>query len=212
MTAHSHVRFQFRCLGNRSALTLKPHQKQTYLSRARSCIATHGVLLVYTTLYCTQSKYFDILSTVVAGTMSSPCGCPAGFSRCAGRCLTRLDQKVNYTQAESLCAELGAHLAVPRSEAENQCAVTAAAGERVWLGFTDVVTEGQFIGADGCGIVPSDGPTWAENQPNNIGGVHDYGMLGTPSDLWGQGWYDRDPDRNFRPLCQLALCYRPGCP
>ena len=29
MTAHSHVRLQFRCLGNRSALTLKPHQKQT---------------------------------------------------------------------------------------------------------------------------------------------------------------------------------------
>ena len=31
VTAHSHVRLQFRYLGNRSALTLKPHQKQTYL-------------------------------------------------------------------------------------------------------------------------------------------------------------------------------------
>ena len=46
VTAHSHVRLQFRCLGNRSALILKPHQKQTYLFRARSYIATHGVLLV----------------------------------------------------------------------------------------------------------------------------------------------------------------------
>ena len=46
MTAHSHVRLQFRCLGNRSALTLKPHQKQTYLFRSRSFIAKHGVLLV----------------------------------------------------------------------------------------------------------------------------------------------------------------------
>ena len=46
MPAHSHVRFQFRCLGNRSALILKPHQKQTYLFRARSFIAKHGVLLV----------------------------------------------------------------------------------------------------------------------------------------------------------------------
>ena len=47
VTAHSHVRLQFRCLGNRSALTLKPHQKQTYLFRSRSFIAKHGVLLVH---------------------------------------------------------------------------------------------------------------------------------------------------------------------
>ena len=44
---HSHVRVQFRCLGNRWALALKPHQKQTYLFRARSFIAKHGVLLVW---------------------------------------------------------------------------------------------------------------------------------------------------------------------
>ena len=48
VTAHSHVRLQFRYLGNRSALTLKPHQKQTCLFRARSFIAKHGVLLVNT--------------------------------------------------------------------------------------------------------------------------------------------------------------------
>ena len=47
---HSHVRLQFRCLGNRWVLALKPHQKQTYLFRARSFIAKHGVLLV---------EYFD---------------------------------------------------------------------------------------------------------------------------------------------------------
>ena len=47
MTAHSHVRLQFRCLGNRSALTSKPYQKHTYLFRSRSFIAKHGVLLVY---------------------------------------------------------------------------------------------------------------------------------------------------------------------
>ena len=34
VTAHSHVRLQFRCLGNRWALTMKPHQKQTSLSRS----------------------------------------------------------------------------------------------------------------------------------------------------------------------------------
>ena len=60
VTAHSHVRLQFRWLANRSASTLKPHQKQTYLIRARSYIATHGVLLVcyvcYYVLYVFKYK------------------------------------------------------------------------------------------------------------------------------------------------------------
>ena len=58
VTAHSHVRLLFRYLGNRSrsALTLKPHQKQTYLFQARSFIAKHGVLLVITYLWNSHPK------------------------------------------------------------------------------------------------------------------------------------------------------------
>ena len=46
VTAHTHVRLQFRCHGNRWALSLKSHQKQVYFFRARSFIAKQGVLLV----------------------------------------------------------------------------------------------------------------------------------------------------------------------
>ncbi|KAF0309105.1 hypothetical protein FJT64_019707 [Amphibalanus amphitrite] len=62
---------------------------------------------------------------------SEPCACPAGFSRCAGRCLKKLDHKVNYTEAESQCAALGAHLAVPRSNEENQCAKSIAGNSSI---------------------------------------------------------------------------------
>ena len=157
-----------------------------------------------------MSRRAERVPTIFPGTMSDPCGCPAGFSRCAGRCLTRLDQEVNYPQAENLCAELGAHLAVPRSEAENQCAMAAAAGERVWLGFTDVVTEGQFIGADGCGIVPSDGPVWAGGQPNDYGD-QDFAVLIPSNSFASPGWHDTKPDASKFPLCQLMLCYGPCC-
>ena len=58
VTAHSHVRLQFRCLGNRSALILKPHQKQTNLFRARSYIATHGVLLVRIAMLKAACRHF----------------------------------------------------------------------------------------------------------------------------------------------------------
>ena len=54
---HSHVRVQFRCLGNRWALALKPHQKQTYFFRAHSFIAKHGVLLVEVKCFGGRPKY-----------------------------------------------------------------------------------------------------------------------------------------------------------
>ncbi|KAF0305518.1 hypothetical protein FJT64_002570 [Amphibalanus amphitrite] len=69
------------------------------------------------------------------------CACPGTFSRCGGRCLLRLDVPVNHTDAEGQCAEQGAHLAVPRSEVEHQCAVSASGGQRVWLCVTDLVTQ-----------------------------------------------------------------------
>ncbi|KAF0314231.1 hypothetical protein FJT64_015334 [Amphibalanus amphitrite] len=76
-------------------------------------------------------------------------------SRCAGRCLKRLNLAVNYDEAQSQCDALGAHLAVPRSDEENQCAIDAAGANIVWLGFNDVVTENQFVADDGCGPILS---------------------------------------------------------
>ena len=67
VTAHSHVRLQFRYLGNRSALTLKPHQKQTYLFRAHFTSLVNYTMMM-TTLVNSQkgsdmrvrvSTYFD---------------------------------------------------------------------------------------------------------------------------------------------------------
>ncbi|XP_043210757.1 C-type lectin domain family 4 member M-like [Amphibalanus amphitrite] len=142
------------------------------------------------------------------GVVSDRCACPAGFSRCAGRCLKRLDHKVNYTEAESQCAALGAHLAVPRSNEENQCAMDATLGTNLWLGITDVVTEGQFVGADGCGTVSSSSPYWANGQPNNLND-QDYGLLAVE---WpANGWHDVPAHAQHRPFCQLLACYQHGC-
>ena len=64
VTAHSHVRLQFRYLRNRSALTLKSHQKQTYLFRARSFIAKHGVLLVLCSLMYISYAFMGYKSSI----------------------------------------------------------------------------------------------------------------------------------------------------
>ena len=144
--------------------------------------------------------------------MGSKCACPAGFHRCGGRCLQQLKQKVTYPEAERLCGELGAHLATPRSEEENKCAHKAAGTALSWLGFTDVVTQGQFLGADGCGTVPSDGPVWEPGHPILTDDQLLYVVLVPEGALWNKGWAVNRVNNTWRPLCQLPLCYQAGCP
>ena len=89
----------------------------------------------------------------------------------------------------------------------------AASVDESWLGIADVVTEGQFIGADGCGIVPSDDPAWAGGQPNDWNN-QDLAVL-VPKNYgptWSLGWHDVGSHNTMLPLCQLPLCYQSACP
>ena len=142
-----------------------------------------------------------------AGTSSAPCSCPAGFSRCAGRCLLRLDQKAAYEDAEARCAEIGGHLLVPRTEAENQCAFQLRVGMWSWLGVSDRASEGVYEGADGCGPFPSTGGWWREGDPDNwLDAEHCVGMINDDQ------WNDRPCGDNNYPLCQLSHCLKTQCP
>ena len=90
---------------------------------------------------------------VFPDTNTAPCGCPEGFTRCAGRCLRLVEGLVGYTEAESTCASLGAHPATPRTEEENTCAKDAAADWATWLGYRRNSTGQSFVGVDGSGPV-----------------------------------------------------------
>ncbi|KAF0287851.1 Brevican core protein [Amphibalanus amphitrite] len=150
---------------------------------------------------------------VVSAGSTDRCACPAGFSRCAGRCLQRLNTEVNYTTAESQCAALGAHLAVPRSDEENQCA-TELADAAAWLGVVQVPgVDGQYRGADGCGTVPVM-DRWADQQPDKVafGVVEELVVLLGPGSEYGwPGWHDNPASAAWPPLCQLALSYQLNC-
>ena len=151
---------------------------------------------------------------LVSGTEAEPCGCPAGFSRCAGRCLKLLDQPANYDDAVSACGALGAHLAVPRSEAEHQCTLNiAATQEIVWIGVTEITTEDNVeavIGDDGlCGTLPVSETWWKPEEPDNLEGIENCVVIVVRN----QAWHDTLCSNVFRPLCQLSSCYRPDeCP
>ncbi|XP_037078897.1 perlucin-like [Pollicipes pollicipes] len=135
------------------------------------------------------------------GSSSDRCSCPAGFTRCAGRCLVRLDAALTNTEAQSRCQQRGAHLAVPRTEAENQCVIEVASRRLVWLGVTDLGSEDVFWGVDGCGTVP----WWGFTFPDNFWGVEHCvaHML--------SNWNDVDCRRLYHPLCQLDYCKETMC-
>ncbi|KAF0308394.1 Mannose-binding protein C [Amphibalanus amphitrite] len=148
------------------------------------------------------------IRSVCAGTIGSRCSCPPGFTRCAGRCYRRIGGEVIYATAQSQCAALGAHLAVPRSEAENQCAINLAVGDDVWLGVTDEVTEGTWMGKDTCGRVSPPAAWWNLGEPNNWGDTNDADCIYIH---FSGKWADWDcPTLSF-PLCQLWLCHREDC-
>ncbi|KAF0301543.1 hypothetical protein FJT64_026198 [Amphibalanus amphitrite] len=137
----------------------------------------------------------------------APAAVPAAV--CSG-----LNTKVNYTTAESQCAALGAHVAVPRSDAENQCAVDAAVATVVWLGVLlvpglDGQYTGVYTGADGCGPVPIS-HRWGREQPDI--GTEDRIILSAPGSGHWIDWHDNPGSALWLPLCQLALDYQPDCP
>ena len=145
----------------------------------------------------------------VPGTPSDPCGCPAGFSRCAGRCLALLPQKVNFAEAEVLCAAQTAHLAVPRSEAENNCVLALADGKDFWLGVNDREMEGQWVAADGeCGEVPASTAWWLQDEPT---GLENDNCILIHLGAWADTACD-SPNLLFPPMCQLSSCLQPQCP
>ena len=138
---------------------------------------------------------------------SDPCSCPRGFCRCGGHCLKRLKQTMNYADTEAACEKLGAHLAVPCSEAENQCALDLAGTTRLWLGVTDRDIEGTFVGVEGtCSPAPASENWWISREPN---GKRHENCLAIKAD----GWFDDVcwEAGEMYPLCQLRDHHQPEC-
>ena len=97
---------------------------------------------------------------------------------------------------------------MPRSGAENSCAVSLAVGDDVWLGVTDTATEGVWMGKDKCGRLYPPSTWWLAGEPNNWGDTNNGDCIYIH---FSGKWADWDcPTLSF-PLCQLNLCHRGDC-
>ena len=155
-----------------------------------------------------EKCFNSVLITIcLAFPVSGNCDCPHGFQRYGARCLLLLDEPETFWfAARRKCSSLSAHahLAVPRSEAENEQVQLAAGDASVWLGVS--WRGNTWYGDDGCRKISQE--FWASEQPDVTGRV----VFNKPPGP--DGWHSQrmnDKNNAHRPLCQLAYCYRPDC-
>ena len=80
---------------------------------------------------------------------------------------TLMSDALSWADADAACQAAGLQLATVQSAAQNALLITAAAGNRVWIGGTDTASEGAWVWS------PSNTPlsytNWDSGQPGNQG-------------------------------------------
>ncbi|XP_048244770.1 uncharacterized protein LOC124121271 [Haliotis rufescens] len=94
------------------------------------------------------------------------CGsCPSGWSGYNGDCFVYVNVEKNYADAESHCQALGAIVAPTKDMGELEfVSAFREKGQYIWIGGTDIDTEGTFTWSDGT---PFNWTNWGNDQPNN---------------------------------------------
>jgi serine/threonine protein kinase len=95
---------------------------------------------------------------------------PADAKLFAGKRYKAFNEHLTWHQARNKCRDLGGHLAIIRSDSENQfitSLISDAGMESAWLGVTDEEREGHWVCVDGSALLYSN---WDDGQPTNEGG------------------------------------------
>ncbi len=86
----------------------------------------------------------------------------------------------NFQNAYQSAGLAGGHLATVSSVGENAFLASYVTGFPAWIGISDGLIEGTFLGVDGC---PNAFTNWALGQPDNGAGVEDFVEM-LPGGLW----------------------------
>ncbi|XP_038074023.1 CD209 antigen-like protein E [Patiria miniata] len=115
------------------------------------------------------------LTIVLSDSLSSstPCSrrhglCTAPWKKWGGSCYLSTQKPLTYDDARGACRRLGAKMAAPRSDQENDFLASLAQGSDIWVACTDRRQEGEWEcegSQDGQGIYTN----WKMGEPNNAG-------------------------------------------
>eukprot|EP00964_Phaeocystis_antarctica_P102291 scaffold67648_cov33-Phaeocystis_antarctica.AAC.1 len=79
-----------------------------------------------------------------------------------------MSDALSWADADAACQATGLQLATVQSAAQNALLVTAAAGNKVWIGGTDAASEGTWVWSPSN--MPLSYTNWYPGEPNNQGG------------------------------------------
>lgn len=98
---------------------------------------------------------------------------------------------LTWEEAHRYAQRFGAHLATVRSLAENKWIDSTFGVKNKWIGINDREKEGEYVWSSG---EKSSFTHWNNGEPNNYGGVEDYGHIGdNPEGKWN----DNNPNARF---------------
>ena len=101
-----------------------------------------------------------------------------------------------YGAAKAQCESDGTHLAIPKSEAENDFIASLIPNEDIWIGINDIEEEGTYVTVDGSAISYTN---WKSGQPDN----HIHSIEVNPDGEDGMMIRDDDKKWNDNPVNYL---------
>jgi hypothetical protein len=107
---------------------------------------------------------------------AAPCvgGNAAAVDPASQHCYLLFTNGERWTDAETACHALGAHLASIASAGENTFVDTLISDRTVWLGASDTTTEGSWLWNTGETVVFTN---WDSGQPDNGSGSEDCALM-----------------------------------
>ena len=92
--------------------------------------------------------------------------CAAPWKKWAESCYLIIDRPLSYDDARQTCRKLGAKMAAPRSDQENDFMASLAPGSTIWVACTDRRQEGDWE-CDGWQNEGGSYINWSDGDPNN---------------------------------------------
>lgn len=90
-----------------------------------------------------------------------------GVTTIGGKTFVSTGQSDNFANGKALCSNAGGALAVARNVAENTALAAMAKrnGKHIYLGMSDLQTEGKFVYLNGQAVSYTN---WKSSEPNNL--------------------------------------------
>ncbi|XP_038071996.1 perlucin-like protein [Patiria miniata] len=109
--------------------------------------------------------------------------CTAPWKKWGGSCYFITQKPLTYDEAREACRRLGAKMAAPHSDQENDFLASLAQGSVIWVACTDRRQEGEWEcegSQDGQGIYTN----WKGEQPDNFGENEHCAFMWSPDKKW----------------------------